>query len=86
MSPVNVTRTHDQHRDTSWRTSGPVVPSAAPVLLEQDTCALVVRTSGPATGASYATAVQTPVRDRAAVRAMAIDGAFAGTRAWSPPS
>jgi hypothetical protein len=87
MSPVNVTRIHDQHRDTSWRTSGSVVPSAAPVLLTQDACALVVSTSGPATGASYATAaVQTPVRDREAVRGMAIDGAFAGTRAWSPPS
>jgi hypothetical protein len=86
MSPVNVTRTHDQHRDTSWRTSGSVVPSVAPVLFTQDACALVLSTSGPVTGASYATAVQTPVRDRAAVRGMAIDGAFAGIRAWSPPS
>jgi hypothetical protein len=82
MSPVNVTRTHDQHVDSSWRVSAPVVPSAAPVLAPQDGCAL---TTGPTTGLAVIAAV-TPVRDRKAVRGMSTDGAFAGTRAWSPPS
>ena len=80
---MNVTSTHDQHVDSSWRVSGPVVPSAAPVLASQDGCAL---TTGPTTGLAYVVAAVTPVRDRKAVRGMSTDGAFAGTRAWSPPS
>jgi hypothetical protein len=82
MSPVNVTSTHDQHVDSSWRVSGPVVPSAL-VLAPQGGCAL---TTGPTTGVAYVIAAVTPVRDRKAVRGMSTDGAFAGTRAWSPPS
>jgi hypothetical protein len=81
MSQVNdTTTTMRQHADVTWRASGRVSAPFLPVLTE-DRC--VTDRQAPV---AYDTAVQTSVLGHPAVLGMSINGAFAGTRSWSPPS